>query len=326
MMPAHLTHHGGEILRVLVTGSASRLAATLLPQLAADDRIEQIIGVDLRTTAFRDPRYTQVLLDTRSAELVTVLKGTDAVVHLAMVAHPQGTQPEPRDRGTMHTINVVGTQNVAQLAHAQGVRRFVFVSSPAVYELPPRARVISESHPRQAWPGIGYADDCVEVEAWLDDFDQDRANFTVVRLRPHFIIGRNTRPFVRGIIAAPFYIPLTDRPRLQCVHEDDVAQAIIAALYQDARGAFNLACADSATLEEIKRMQHRLLVPLAFPLARGLLRLATRVGVNAEPAWIEALRYNLILDTTRARKQLRWRPRYDSVMACIGAGKAGPGG
>lgn len=310
-------------MRVLVTGSASRLGHVLLPRLSADDRIKQIIGVDLRDTAFRDPRYTQVLLDTRSAELATVLKGADAVVHLATVARPRGAGPERRDRATMRAINVVGTQNVAQLAYAQGVRRLVFVSSAALYELPPRARVISESHPRRAWPGIGYADDCFEVEAWLDEFDQDRANFTVVRLRPHFIVGRNT--FVRGIIAAPFYIPLTDRPRLQCVHEDDVVQAIIAALYQDVRGAFNLACADSATLEEIKRMQHRLLVPLAFPLARGLLRLAARVGGSTDPAWIEALRYNLILDTARARKQLRWRPRYDSVMACI-AGKAGPDG
>jgi len=59
-------------VRVLVTGSASRLAAVLLPRLAADERVKQIIGVDRRETTFRDPRYTQVLLDTRSAELAAV--------------------------------------------------------------------------------------------------------------------------------------------------------------------------------------------------------------------------------------------------------------
>lgn len=298
-------------MRVLVTGSASRLATVLLPRLAADERIKQIIGVDRRETAFHDPRYTQVLLDTRSPELINVLKGVHAVVHLAMSAHG----PDRR------TSNVMGTQNVARLAHAQGARRFVIVSSAAVYELPPRARTITEAHPRRAWPGVGIAEDGVEIEAWLDDFDQERDRFTVVRLRPHLIVGPRRPRFVRALIAAPFYIPFTDRPRLQCVHEDDVAQAIAAALYQDARGAFNLACADSATLEEIKRMQHRMLLPLAFPLARALTRLAAHLGAGVEPSWIEALRYNLVLDSSRARKLLGWRPRYDTIVACVGAAK-----
>ncbi len=69
-------------------------------------------------------------------------------------------------------------------------------------------------------------------------------------------------------------------------------------------------------------MQRRLLLPLALPLARALMRAARRFGAGTDPAWIEALRYNLVLDTTRARKQLGWRPRYDSVAACIGAMKA----
>lgn len=298
-------------MKVLVTGSASRLAAALLPRLAADERIRHIIGVDERESTFHDPRYTQVLLDIRSLELAPVLRGVDAVVHLAISERG----PERR------AANVQGAQNAAQLAHAQGARRFVFVSSAAVYELPPRSRAMTESHPRRAWPGIGYAEDCTEIEEWLDRFNDD-AGFAVVRLRPHFIVGPRTRRFVRALIAAPINIPLTDRPRLQCVHEDDVAEAIVAALYQDARGAFNLACADAATLEEIKRMQRRLLLPLAFPLARALLRLAARSGAGTDAAWIEALRYNLVLDTTRARKQLGWRPRYDSVAACIGATKA----
>lgn len=298
-------------MKVLVTGSASRLATVLLPRLAADERVRQIIGVDRREAEFRDPRYTQVLLDTRSPNLAPVLKHVDAVIHLALASN----DPERR------AINLIGTQNVARLALAQGARRFVWLSSAAVYELPPRARVMNESHPRRAWPGIGYAEDCVETEAWLDTFEHDPANFTVIRLRPHLIVGPHLPRFVRASLTAPFYIPFTDRPRLQCVHEDDVAQALVVALYQDARGAFNLACADSATFEEIKRMQHRLLLPLAFPLARSLTRLGARLGSGIEPAWIEALRYNLVLDTSRARKQLNWRPRHDTIAACLDAMK-----
>lgn len=296
-------------MKVLITGSASRLAAALLPKLAADARVKHLIGVDRREPAFRDARYTQVLLDTRSNEIAAVLKDVDAVVHLATSASLRLAE--------RRAINVAGTQNVARSAMAQGVRQFIFLSTAAVYELPPRTRVIDESHPRRAWPGLGYAEDCMEIEVWLDGWEREQSALSVIRLRPHLVVGPHAPSLLRMALAAPVYIPLTDRPRLQCVHEDDVVQAIMSALYHETGGAFNLACADSATLEELKRMRHRWLLPLAFPLARTALRLAAHAGSDVSPAWLEALRYNIVLNTTRARKELHWRPRHDSIAACL---------
>lgn len=33
--------------------------------------------------------------------------------------------------------------------------------------------------------------------------------------------------------------------------------------------------------------------------------------VRAEAQWIETLRHPVLMDTTKARKELRWRPRHD---------------
>jgi len=302
-------------VKILVTGSASALAAAVLPALAADARITHIIGIDRGETAFRHTRFTQVLLDLRSPLLARVLSDVDAVVHLAFAAMNRGAI----DRGTMRDMNVGGTQNVVQLAAQQRVARVIILSSAGIYELPARERVISETHPRQALPGFAYAEDKVAIEHWLDGFEPSAPRTTVVRLRPHVIVGPNASRDRRGLMRLPVYVRLTDPPpRVQCVHEDDVARAIVAAIFKDVKGAFNLACADALPLREIQRLRHALALPLPFPLARAVLRLAWRSGVGADPAWVEALRYHLVLDTNRARNRLGWRPAYDSVRKCLG--------
>jgi nucleoside-diphosphate-sugar epimerase len=137
-----------------------------------------------------------------------------------------------------------------------------------------------------------------------------------VRLRPHAILGPHAQPYLRALARAPFYPRLSaPAPRLQVVHEADVIAAILAALAGEAQGAFNLATADAATLREMKGLA----LPLPFPLARALVRLGWRFGRGTEPAWLEGLRHELVLDTSRARRVLGWRPRYDTVAACLAA-------
>lgn len=303
-------------MKVLVTGSALPLAAVVLPQLANDARVTHIIGVDQREAVFRHARFTQVLLDLRSALLARVLSDVDAVIHLAFVAT---TRHGDIDRTGMRDMNLAGVQNVARLAAQQRVTRFILLSSASVYELPARERVITETHPRQALAGFAYAEDKVAIEEWFDTFEPNYPRMAVVRLRPHVIVGPHTSRYARALMRAPVYVRLTEPPpRAQCVHEDDVARALVAAVFKDVKGAFNLASADALPLREMKRLRHPLLIPLPFPLARSMLRLAWRAGIGADPGWIEALRYHVVLDTNRARNRLGWRPMYDTVRKCLG--------
>lgn len=306
-------------MRIVVTGSASRLAAVLLPQLAQDERIREIIGVDVCETEFRHPNFTQVLLDIRAREIGRLLKKTDAVVHLAFAPNTSGG-----DRTQTRDINVGGTQNLFNQAAQQRVARVVWLSSASVYELPARERNIGESHPRRALPGFGYAEDKVTVENWLDSFEREHPDTTVVRLRPHVIVGPHVPVFTKRLLRLPIYVELTKpEPRMQCVHEDDVVRAIVAALFKDVRGAFNLACADALSLYQIQRIRHNVLLPLPLPVARAALRLAWRFGIGGDPVWVEALRYHLVLDTQRARTRLGWRPKFDSVRDCLQASRSG---
>lgn len=301
-------------MRIVVTGSASSLAGALLPLLAADQRVEQIIGIDRHESGFRDARFTQVLLDIRSMQIGRVLAGADAVVHLA------STVSENADPGLRRELNVSGGQNVFRGAAQQHVACVVHLSSAAVYALPARRRPIDEEHPRAALPGFGLAEDQVALEAWLDAFEQEHAGVRVVRLRPHLTVGVHGTAVIRRLLRRPYSIRLAGRPpRLQCVHAADVARAVQQALLKNMKGAFNLACANAATLREMQRFAGGGAIPLPFPLAYRLLRLGSGASTGIGPAWAEGLRHDIVLDSTRARRQLGWKPQYDSVQRCIEA-------
>ncbi|HEY8554589.1 MAG TPA: NAD-dependent epimerase/dehydratase family protein [Burkholderiales bacterium] len=296
-------------MRIVVTGSASSLAGALLPLLAADSRVSQLIGIDRGETPFRHERFTQILLDTRSPQLARVLAGADALIHFAST-ELDGAPDERR------AINLAGGQNVMRCAAQQGVPRIVHLSSAAVYALPARRHPIDEAHPRGGLPGFGLSEDQSALETWLDAFEQEHPGLRLVRLRPHLVVGAHAPALVRRLLRAP----VTPRfagtaPRLQCVHALDLARAVLLGLEREVRGAFNLACADSATLRELQRAAGGGALPLPLPLVYRWVR---RRGCT-HAAWAEILRHEIVLDTNRARRELGWKPQYDSVRRCLEA-------
>jgi len=201
-----------------------------------------------------------------------------------------------------------------------GVARLVHCSSAAVYDLAHWHKgAITESHPRAALPGFGYAEDKIAVENWLDELEQTHPQARLIRLRPHVIVGPRAQPFLNYLARSRFYPLLPDpQPLTQCVHEADVAQALHLALFAEASGAFNLAPADSLSVRDMRRVLHRRPLALSYGFMRGLLAFGWRfLGIGTDPAWMETLRYNLVLHTRRARKELGWTPQYDSVKDCL---------
>jgi UDP-glucose 4-epimerase len=303
-------------MRVAVTGSASCLARVLLPRLCDDPRVTEVVGIDLRAPRLRHPRLTPVTLDVRAPALGDVLGGIDALVHLAFVVMQADLGRRRNDRALMRDINVGGSINVFNRAAAAGVRRIVHLSSAAVYRLDGTVPM-TESHPRAALAGFHYGADKAAVEDWLDGFERDQQRIGVVRLRPHAILGPQAQPFLRALLRLPFY-PALPAPLTQCVHEDDVAAAILLALFGDARGAFNLACGEARPYHELLRARHRVAVPLPWGAVQRLFTLGWRwFGWGTHPGWLAGLRRSVVLDSTRARRELGWRPRHDRAVDIV---------
>jgi UDP-glucose 4-epimerase len=306
-------------MRVLVTGSASRLARVLLPLLCAEERISHIIGVDLRASGFVHRRFSEHHLDVRASALHRLFTGVDALIHMAFIVMRGDLVRQRRDRLLMRSINVNGSINVFRAAMAEAVPRVIHVSSAAVYGAwPDNPTYLDEVRPLRAMSGFAYAEDKVTVETWLDQYQQAAGAPRVTRLRPHAILGPHCQPLLRFLLRQPFYPRLPDpQPVTQCVWEDDVARAIVQGLFSNASGSFNLAAEPAMSFRAMQQFRHRRAFPLPFPLVRALQRALWHVaGLGGEPGWLQALPHSLALDCQRAHQYLGWRPQA-SVYDCL---------
>jgi len=288
-------------MRIFVTGSASHLAQALLPKLCAHPGIASVIGIDLQAARFAHPKFAHHIADMRSDAIPQLLHGCDALVHLAFVVL-RGKM----DASTMHDINVKGSRKVFESARAAGMQKLLHLSSAAVYG---SGEHLTESAPLQPLAGFLYAQHKAEAEAWMArDFPE------AVRLRPHIILGPHCQPLLKQLLRQSCYIRLPEpQPRLQCVHEDDVAEAIVAGLLLPVRGPFNLAASGSYSFKEAISARHHRSLPLPFGLTRLALKLARQAtGFGGEAAWLNGIRHPLTLDSGRAQRELRWRPQFDA--------------
>lgn len=311
-------------MKLLVTGSASHLARVLLPRLCEDPRVEQVVGLDLRAGDYRHPRFTEHRLDVRDRRVADHLAGCDTVIHMAFVVIPGGLGRRRHDRALIRDINVGGSRNVAERARAAGVRHFIQLSSAAVYGAwPDNPERLDEARPRRANPGFAYAEDKQAVEDWLDEYEQHADAPRVVRLRPHVILGPQAQPLLRFLLRQPTYPRLPEpQPLTQCVWEEDVVEAILAAVFSASRGAFNLGAEPALPFRDMIRHRHgRHGFGLPYALWRAVHRGLWRfTGAFGEPGWMEGMHHSLAVDSSRAHRELGWRPR--DTFACLHSARA----
>ena len=109
-------------------------------------------------------------------------------------------------------------------------------------------------------------------------------------------------------------VPAVDRLAFQVVHAYDMARAYVLACTTPVTGAFNIATEpvlDPPTLAAVLGARH---VPVpGGAAARRSSRLTWRLHLQpTDPGWVDIGRLTPLLDTTRARTELGWTPRYDA--------------
>jgi len=129
-------------MRVLVTGGAGFIGSHAVEQLAIDGH-EVTVFDNLSSGSRENLRLEQgsirlVCGDVRDRDVCMNLVSEtrpEAIAHLAAVASVPQSIVEPE---LAHEVNLDGTFNVLEAARRFGVRRFVFISSAAVYGSSPR--------------------------------------------------------------------------------------------------------------------------------------------------------------------------------------------
>ncbi|WP_248769273.1 NAD-dependent epimerase/dehydratase family protein [Pseudomonas sp. MWU12-2345] len=153
---------------ILITGGAgfigSNLAEALLEQGYSLRILDDLSTGKRGNLALDNPRVELIEGDVADAALVTqVMRGCQAVVHLAAVASVQASVEDPV---RTHQSNFIGTLNVCEAMRQTGVKRVLFASSAAVYGNNGEGESIVEDTTKA--PLTPYASDKLASEQYLD--------------------------------------------------------------------------------------------------------------------------------------------------------------
>jgi nucleoside-diphosphate-sugar epimerase len=318
-------------LTVAVTGPTGTFGFGLIPLLQADERIEKIVGIARRP--FDPAEHGWTKMDYRRGDVRDIVElerafgGADVVVHLAFLI--TGTA----SRETIREINVEGTVNAFRAAATAGAKRFVYASSVAAYGFHRDNPIgLTEEWPVRPADHLFYAQEKAEIEHVLRR-EADGSELDLYLLRPPIVVGphavgaKDILPsplsgFVGSLIGAlrraPFGapVPVPDLP-VQFIHEDDVGQAFALCIVgAGPPGEYNITGDGVLSMRDVARELGLLPVPVPSGPTRAIARAIAALPF-APPAaeWAEAAGHPAIMDASKARGELGWRPRFDSLAA-----------
>jgi nucleoside-diphosphate-sugar epimerase len=317
-------------LTVAVTGPTGTFGFGLMPLLEADDRIARIVGIARRPFDANEHGWTKMTYrqgDVRDrAALEDAFQGADVVAHLAFMITGAASREKIRQ------INVEGTLNAFRAAAAAGARRFVYASSIAAYGFHRDNPVgMTEDWPARPAAHLFYAQEKAEIERLLEEEAAGHVGLEVYLLRPPIVLGPNAvgaktfvpgslAPIVRRLGGLRGRVPLpvlTPPVPIQFIHERDVGQAFLLCIVGvGPPGIYNIA--GDGVVSGAQVLRELGLTPIPAP-AR-LLRAVAR-GVAAVPfappfaGWAESFAHPAIMDASKAKQELGWRPLYSSLEA-----------
>lgn len=229
-------------MKILITGNAGYIGPSVLKHLRQSYPNATLIGLDTGyfahclTNADILPECRadiQYFADVRSL-CADVLKGVDAIVHLAAISNdPMGKSFED----VTYEINFHASVELARQAKAAGVKRFIFASSCSVYGM-------ADDTPRRETsplnPLTAYAKSKIATETQLQTLANN--DFTVTCLRFATACGMSERlrldlvvnDFVACAVSAKKITILSDgTPWRPLIHIKDMARAFDWAIARD---------------------------------------------------------------------------------------------
>jgi UDP-glucose 4-epimerase len=324
-------HHGmpdSAKLTVAVTGATGELGRPFvraLEQIPVVGRVRTMARrpFDAGRLGWRKTEYRRGdILDRAAVE--QLVAGADVVAHLAFIVVKASARS--------YEINIEGSRNVFGAVAAARVPRLVYTSSLAAYGYHPHEGLLTEATPTRGTERHAYSRQKADVERVLRQALAGAETQAYV-FRPCVVAGPDAPalldalPYLRVEHALPGWAlrALRRVPGLspvlpdhgvpfQLVHHDDVAAALVAGvLARGEPGVYNLAGPGEVHWSDVAHALgwHAVAVPRRA-LDASAAMLGRIPGLDVQAGWLEAMRVPMLMDCTRARRELGWRPAYDS--------------
>jgi UDP-glucose 4-epimerase len=317
-------------LTVAITGPTGEMGRAVVATLERSSAVTRILGMarrpfDPRAMGWKKVTYRRGnVLDRRV--VADLVEDADVVVHLAFMI--MGGAKESR------RVNLDGSRNVFDAAVVAGVKRIVYASSVAAYGFHrDNPQPLTEDVPARGTAASHYSAQKAEVEELLADTLHGNGTAAFV-FRPCIVAGPDapllidSLPYtqiserlpgpVRSLLdGVPILRPVLPDPGIafQLVHHDDVASAMRAGvLGRGEPGVYNLAGAGQLTVKVLAEELGWYSIPVPELAVDVIAETIGRLGfLPAQAQWIAAFREPVIMSTSKARRELGWRPKHDAL-------------
>lgn len=295
--------------QMMVIGACGAVGRTLVRSYC--DEGVKILGVDRRRWRGIVPDGLQlhrIGLNKRPFEDLFRIYRPELVIHIGLVSSPR------IDMDERYENNVVGMQRVVSFCGKYGARRLVVLSRGSVYgaDLRNPAKLKEDAPLRGASHHSGLRD-IVEADILAQSLSMREKSLSAAILRPVNVVGLRIKNTMVGYLRLPLVPTLLGYdPMLQLVHEEDLVQAIRKAVLSDEPGVFNISGPGEAPLSVLIREAGGRSVPVLLPFFGPLISTLWGRGLSPAPMpHVDYLRYNCLLDDTRARNVFGYRPERD---------------
>lgn len=325
-----------------MTGPTGDIGRSLLRALERSREIGRVLAMarrpfDPAAEGLRKVEYRQGDVLDREA-IDRLVADADVVVHLAFLILG-GLEETER-------INLEGSRNVFEATAAANATRLVYASSVAAYGFhADNPKLLTEDVAPRGTGRHYYSAQKAALEGVLTDSLAGTGTDAYV-FRPCIVAGRDALlllqniPYIqisermpsaalRALELMPILKPVLPDPgtHFQLVHHDDVATAMRAAvLGRGTPGIYNLAGPGELTMSDVADALGWYSVPVPeLALGATAEAVARLPFMPAEAQWIESFRSPVLMDTSKARRELRWRPAHDAretLQEMVDAGRA----
>jgi len=299
-------------LRALITGGSGYFGSLLRDRLRA--RGQRLRVFDVNDAEDRPKEVEFARGDIRDQAAVK-----EACAGCEVVYHCVAQVPLAKDRALFESVNVKGTENVLRAALDARVRKFIYVSSSAVFGAPKTNPVTEQTQPS---PAEAYGRAKLQGEKLCQELARQGLDVTIIR--PRTIMGHGRLGIFQILfewIREGYNVPVLGRGdnRYQFVHADDLAEACILAAEKAGAAVYNCGTDQFGTMREVLEAlcahagTGSKVKSIPMQPAVWFMNLTSSLGLSPLGPY-HALMYgrSMYFDIARARNDLGWKPKFSN--------------
>jgi len=302
---------------ILFTGSAGYLGSNACFELLKSAEINHVVGVDIKNCAdkLKDlKKYSHLISDIRSTKIFDCIEKehVDVIVHSACILNP----PRGMSVEEMEQIELGGLKNLLAASIKFNVKKFIFISSGAVYGyFPEHPELITEEYRLKGNPEFPYSYFKAKAEQLIAEFDEQNPNIKTLIFRPGTILGKNTNSPLTHYFNNKLIVGVKGFKSPFCFILDvDVSKAILqGCINLDLTGAYNLSGDGVMTLKEIAQQLNRKYIELPKKLYEHIIGILRFVRLSKfRPYQVNLMCYRPVLANQKLKTHFQHLPSKNS--------------